>query len=144
MIIRRTTHVTTPRRTQIAPLVASVFFVVCVQAGPAFGQSLVRVPGDTPSFQDALARVTDGGTVEMSSGTYTAPNGGFTNPAGKAVTVQAAAGASVTLSGGGSHDIFRFTNAKRAQGKPMTFIGLRFSDGVSPQAFIGGAMTLGE
>lgn len=118
--------------------------MACLMASPAFGQNLVRVPADTASFQDALDRVADGGTVELSSGVYTAPNSGFTNPLGKAITVQPATGASVTLSGGGSHDIFRFTNVKRDQGKPMTFIGLRFSDGVSNQNFIGGAFTVGE
>lgn len=112
-------------------------------ASSAVGQNLVRVPADTGNLQDALARVADGGTVEISSGTYTAPAGGFTNPPGKAMTIQAASGASVILSGGG-HDIFRFTNAKRDQGKPITFIGLRFSDGVSNQAFIGGGFTIGE
>jgi hypothetical protein len=104
---------------------------------------LVRVPADTASFQDAMARVADGGTVELGSGVYTAPVGGFTNPVSKGMTVRAAAGASVTLSGGG-HDIFRFTNGQRAQGKVITFIGLRFADGVSNEAFIGGAFTLGE
>jgi len=112
-------------------------------AGSAAGQNLVRVPADTASFQDAMARVTDGGTVELGSGVYTAPVGGFTNPAGKGMTIQAASGASVTLSGGG-HDIFRFTNGQRAQGKVITFVGLRFADGVSNEAFIGGALTLGE
>jgi predicted outer membrane repeat protein len=111
--------------------------------GSVSGQSLVRVPADAGNLQDALARVADGGTVELSSGIYTAPSGGFTNPAGKGMTIQAASGASVTLSGGG-HDIFRFTNAKRDQGKPITFMGLRFADGVSNQAFIGGGLTLGE
>lgn len=143
MIFRLTTNVTTLRRTYTLSMFGSFVILACIWAGPAFGQSLVRVPADTPNFQDALARVADGGTVELSSGVYTAPTGGFTNPPGKAITVQAADGASVTLSGGG-HDIFRFTNAKRDQGKPMTFIGLRFSDGISNQAFIGGGMTLGE
>src|SRR2546423_10592113 len=121
----------------------STMITLCWWISSASGQNLVRVPADTASFQDALARVADGGTVELSSGVYTAPIGGFTNPPGKAIIVQAANGASVTLSGGG-HDIFRFTNAKRAQGKPMTFIGIRFSDGVSNEAFIGGGLTLGE
>ena len=108
------------------------------------GQSLVRVPGDASNLQDALNRVGDGGTIELASGVYTAPTGGFTNPPGKAITIQPAAGASATLSGGGNHDIFRFTNSKRAQGKPITFVGLRFSDGFSSQNFIGGAFTIGE
>jgi len=125
-------------------MVGSLAILVFFWAGPAFGQSIVRVPADTSNLQDAIARVADGGTVEMATGTYTAPNGGFTNVAGKAVTVQAAAGASVTISGGGSHDILRITNAKRDQGKPMTFIGIRFSDGVTGQNFLGGCGTLGE
>lgn len=129
-------------------LIGRPFFGVLVLAtllaSSAAGQNLVRVPADTANLQDAIARVADGGTVEISSGTYSAPVGGFTNPPGKAMTIQAATGASVILSGGGGHDIFRFTNAKRAEGKPITFIGLRFSDGASPQAFIGGGFTIGE
>src|SRR5205085_5604166 len=115
----------------------------CVWIGSAPAQTLVRVPADTANFQDAMARVADGGIVELGSGVYTAPVGGFTNPAGKGMTIQAASSASVTLSGGG-HDIFRFTNGKRAQGKVITFVGLRFADGVSNEAFIGGGLTLGE
>lgn len=144
MIFRQTTRATIRPRPFNLSIIGSLAILACLWAGPASGQSLVRVPADTSSLQDALARVTDGGTVELSSGVYTAPAGGFTNPPGKAITVQAATGASVTLSGGGSHDIFRFTNVKRDQGKPMTFIGVRFTDGVSNENFIGGALTLGE
>lgn len=118
--------------------------LVLASAGLAPAQNLIRVPGDANTLQAGLNAVADGGTVELASGTYTAPTGGFTNPPGKAITITAAAGASVTLSGGGSHDIFRFTNAKRAQGKPITFVGLRFSDGFSTQNFIGGGFTIGE
>ena len=117
--------------------------LACSWIGSAAGQSVVHVPADSATLQDAMNRVADGGTVELSSGVYTAPSGGFTNPPRKGMTIQAASGASVTLSGGG-HDIFRFTNAKRDQGKPITFIGLRFSDGVSNEAFVGGGLTLGE
>lgn len=144
MILRQTTGITTHRRSSIRSMVGGLTILACLWAGPAFGQSLVRVPADTSSLQDAIARVADGGTVELSTGIYTAPNGAFTNVAGKAVTIQAAAGASVTMSGGGSNDILRITNTKRDQGKPMTFIGIRFSDGVSKQSFIGGAGILGE
>jgi hypothetical protein len=144
MIAPRLFHRPIPQQSPALPPFALLVFLACLWSAPAFGQSLVRVPGDTGSFQDAMDRVADGGTIELSSGTYTAPNNGFTNPLGKAITVQAAAGASVTLSGGGSHDIFRLTNVKRAQGKPMTFIGLRFSDGVSNQNMLGGAFTVGE
>jgi hypothetical protein len=144
MIFRQTTGIATPRRPSTRSMVGGLAILACFWAGPAVGQNLVHVPADTSSLQDAIARVADGGTVELSTGTYTAPNGAFTNVAGKAVTIQAAAGASVTMSGGGSNDILRITNTKRDQGKPMTFIGIRFSDGVSKQSFIGGAGILGE
>jgi predicted outer membrane repeat protein len=144
MIFRQTAGILTRQPSHTVTTVAGLVLVACLVAGPAFGQSLIRVPGDTPSLQDAIARIADGGTVEMATGTYTAPDGGFTNVAGKAVTVQAAAGASVIISGGGSHDMLRITNAKRDQGKPMTFIGIRFSDGVMKQNFLGGCGILGE
>jgi predicted outer membrane repeat protein len=144
MIFRQTTGIPTLQRSYTVPVLASLLLLACIVTGPAFGQNLIRVPGDTPSLQDAIARVADSGTVELATGTYTAPNGGFTNVAGKAVTVQAATGASVTISGGGSHDMLRITNAKRDQGKPMTFIGIRFSDGVMTQNFLGGCGILGE
>jgi predicted outer membrane repeat protein len=144
MIFKQTTDVISLRRFSALSMLGSLVILACIWASPAFGQNLIRVPADTGSVQDAIARVADGGTVELATGTYTAPNGGFTNVAGKAVTVQAAAGASVIISGGGSHDMLRITNAKRDQGKPMTFIGIRFSDGVTGQNFLGGCAILGE
>lgn len=128
-------------RTRVFTIAAALAFA---GAGLVSAQNLIRVPADASNLQDAIARVADGGTVELATGTYTAPSGGFTNVSGKAVTVQAAAGAAVTVSGGGNNDMLRITNAKRDQGKPMTFIGIRFSDGVSKQSFIGGAGILGE
>lgn len=110
----------------------------------ANAQNVVRVPADTNSIQDAINNVADGGRVEIAAGTYNAPDGAYTNPAGKAVTVQAAAGASVTISGGGIHDILRITNAQRASGKPMTFIGLTFTNGAMAQSFLGGVAILGQ
>src|ERR1041385_7390286 len=75
-------------------LACAIAILVCSWIGSAAGQNLVRVPADTANFQDAMARVTDGGTVELGSGVYTAPVGGFTNPAGKGMTIQAANGRS--------------------------------------------------
>ena len=133
--------IVSPFRARYLRLVA--IFLAFSWIGSAGAQSFVRVPADAPTLQDAMKKVADGGTVELSSGIYTAPSGGFINPAGKGMTIEAANGASVTLSGGG-HDIFRFRNGKRDQGKPITFIGLRFADGVSVQEFVGGGLTLGE
>lgn len=136
---------------QIVPLRFARYSVLAL-ALAAFGisqttaeaQNLIRVPADTSSIQDAINNVADGGTVEIAAGTYSAPDGAYTNPAGKAVTVQAAAGATVTISGGGAHDILRITNAQRASGKPMTFIGLTFTNGAMSQSFLGGVGILGQ
>src|SRR5256714_7411947 len=111
----------------------------------AEGQSVIHIPSEAKDLQEAFSLVPDGGIIEFAAGTYAAPRGGFTNySSGKAMTVRAAQGAVVTLTGGGTTDLLRFTNSKRAQGKPMTFIGITFSNGVTTQNFIGGAMTLGE
>jgi predicted outer membrane repeat protein len=110
----------------------------------ALGASaLVHVPADQPTLQDAIAAVTDGGVIEMAAGTYTAPSGGFTIlDYSKGFTIRAAAGAAVTLSGSGSTDIIRFANSVGQVAHTITFDRLKFSDGLSVQNYIGGAMTI--
>ncbi len=81
----------------------------------------------------------------MAAGTYQAPSGGYTiydlqSP--KAFTVRAAAGASVTFTGGGSTDILRYAPSNISKEGPITFERLTFSDGLSQTGFIGGGMTL--
>jgi len=114
-------------------LIAAVLLVPAA----SWAQQIVRVPADQSSLQDAVAAVPDGGVIEMAAGTYTAPPSGFTiyNTA-KRFTVRAVAGASVVLSGGGSHDIIRFGNPTVAAGRPVTFQGLTFSNGLSTTDFI--------
>jgi predicted outer membrane repeat protein len=104
--------------------------------------ALVRVPADQPNLQDAIAEVTDGGTIEMADGTYT-PSGAYTVlDYGKGFTIRAAAGANVTLSGGGSTDIIRIANSVGRVPHTITFERLRFINGHSSSDFIGGALTI--
>jgi predicted outer membrane repeat protein len=100
----------------------------------------VIVPVSTADgLQQAINSATEGSVIELAGGTYAAPNGSFTlyNPTA-GFTIRAAAGASVTLNGGGGTDILRYTNSQ----KPITFQGISFLNGVSNTNFIGGAMTL--
>jgi predicted outer membrane repeat protein len=110
----------------------------------ALGASaLVHVPGDKPTLQDAIAEVADGGVIEMAAGTYTAPSGAFTVlDYGKGFTVRAAVGALVTLSGGGSTDILRIANSPGRDPHTIAFERIRFSNGVSTNNFLGGALTV--
>ena len=121
-----------------------LFLIVGWGSGLALGASaLVRVPGDQPTLQAAIAEVTDGGVIEMAAGVYTAPPGGFTVlDYGKGFTIRAAAGAAVTLSGGGSTDIIRIANSPGRAAHTFTFERLTFTDGVSTNNFIGGALTV--
>ena len=110
----------------------------------ALGASaLVHVPADKPTLQDAIAEVADGGVIEMAAGTYTAPSGGFTVlDYGKGFTIRAAAGDSVTLSGGGTTDILRIANSTGKVAHTISFERLTFSSGISTNNFIGGALTI--
>ena len=98
------------------------------------------VPVSTSAgFQQAINSAADGSVIELAAGTYTAPGGGFTlyNPT-TGFTIRAAAGAVVTLNGGGTTDILRYTNSQ----KPITFQGIAFLNGLSNTNFIGGGMTV--
>jgi|GEM_PF-1003746 len=109
------------------------------QAASAF----VRVPADRATLQDAIAEVTDGGVIEMAAGVYVAPAGGFTVlDYGKGFTVRAAAGALVTLSGGGNTDILRIANSPGRAAHTFNFERIKFSNGLSTNNYIGGAVTV--
>src|SRR3954469_1245023 len=127
-------------------LVCAIFAAVtapiiprCVGAQPVVGVS------DAAGLQNALNAVSDGGVIELAGGTYAAPGGAFTiysTAETKSFTVRAAQGATVVLTGNGTHDILRFGNAPQSNPRPVTFQGLVFSSGVSTTDFIGGAATL--
>ena len=128
-----------PKRLFVAALFALlVTFPVETQA-----QQPVRVPADQPDLQSAISAVSDGGVIEIATGTYAAPTGGFTlYDVPKRMTIRAASGAQVSLTGGGTHDILRFANSSISAGRPVTFEGITFSNGRTTTNFLGGAMTL--
>lgn len=104
---------------------------------------MVLVPSETPTLQQAVAAIPDGGIIELAAGTYSSPSGGFAiNDQPRSFTIRAASGASVVLDGGGSRDIVRFINSSPGAGRPLSFEGLTFANGSSATAGIGGGLTL--
>ncbi len=121
-------------------LVLGFLFALLLQAPtPAQGQSVVRVPGDTPTLGQALNQVSDGGTIVLAQGVYAAPPAGFRiqNPR-RSFTVRAANGAAVTLQGGGG-PVFRVEATGQEE---IVFENLIFQDGVSSDEARGGGVTV--
>ncbi len=109
----------------------------------ASSNRLVRVPQDAKTLDAAIARVADGGAIEMAAGTYPSPPNGFTiNNARKGFTIRAAAGAAVALDGGGSRNLLRFINSNRARGKQVIFERLTFQNGSTADTGESGGVTL--
>ena len=104
-----------------------VFFCWLV-ASSVFGQSLIRVP-QNDSLQGAINRITNGGTIEVSAGTYTAPGGAFRMRfLGKGFTVRGVGG-EVVLDGGGFTDILRIADS--APVREIVLENLTFRNGYS-------------
>src|SRR4051794_18445717 len=115
-----------------------------LQAAPRSSQ-LVRVPQHSRTLDAAIARVADGGVIEMAGGTYPSPRGGFRiGNLRKGFTVRAAAGATVAIDGGGSRKLLRFVNSDRARGKRVAFQRITFQNGYSADANQSGGVTLGN
>ncbi|HET7040379.1 MAG TPA: hypothetical protein VFI13_00070, partial [Gemmatimonadales bacterium] len=105
---------------------------------------LVHVPQDARTLDAAIARVADGGVIEMAAGTYPSPPNGFRiGNLRKGFIVRAAAGAAVASDGGGSRNLLRFVNSNRARGKRVTFLRITFQNGYSARANESGGVTLG-
>lgn len=108
----------------------------------AKAQQVVSISaGDSAGLQQAINASSDGTIIELASGTYSAPSGAFniyavtTNT--RSITIRAAAGANVSLTGSGG-DIIRFTDPNCT----VHFERLTFANGTSNQNAIGGALTL--
>ena len=111
---------------------------------PASAQTLVRVPQDFATLQQALDRQRlRGGIIELAEGTYAAPNRGFRlrNPRFD-LTVRGAEGATVILEGEGAHTIFEFENSARENGQRVLFQNLVFRNGFTQDEKIGGAVSV--
>jgi len=122
--------------------VAAVLIVMAA-ALPAFAGDLIRVPGDAANLSIAIDEIDDGGVIEMASGTYPAPSGGYiiANP-GKSFTIRPAPGASVTLSGSSSRQVIRFINSTPDTESTVVFEDLVFADGYSTLNGAAGGVTL--
>ena len=124
-------------------LVATLLALIAAFPARSQAQQVVAVPTSQPDLQTAIAAVPDGGIIEIATGTYTAPVGGFTlYDIPKAMTIRASAGAQVTLSGEGTHDIIRFANSDISAGRLVTFERITFSNGRTITDFLGGALTI--
>ncbi len=112
----------------------------------AAAQPVIFVPGTHGTLQAAINSIDsapeDGTIIEIANGTY--DFGTFVTISNKPYrfTVRAAAGATVRLSGGGSHDILRFLNGSQATGRPVTFERLIFENGFSAIDGVAGAILM--
>jgi len=133
----------TPTPTISRNISCAVLIGCALVASSAWGAGVVvHVPADTPSIQQALDTVPDGGIIEIAAGTYASPTGGFTVFPGldgstRSFTVRAASGATVILSGNGTNRILTFTTPR-----PITFERLTFANGLSTEQYQGGAISV--
>lgn len=109
-------------------------------------QPIIYVPATYLTLQAAINSIDtapeDGTIIEMANGTY--DYGTFVSISNKPYrfAIRAAAGATVTLSGGGSHDILRFQNTNLTTGRPVVFERLIFANGFSSIDGVAGAVLM--
>ncbi len=104
-------------------------------------QSVIRVPQDVATLDQAVSQVGDGGIIELAAGTYAAPLEGFRwRFLGKGFTVRAAAGANVVLSGNDSRPILRYED--NSTSRTVRLENLTFRDGFSDDENISGGISL--
>jgi hypothetical protein len=109
----------------------------------ALAPTIIHVPGDAATLQAAVNLVSNGNIIELATGTYNAPSGGWRfNDLGKGFTLRAASGAIVTLSGGGTTDIIRMQNTTLSTGKPIIYRNLIFANGYTKTEGVAGGLTL--
>jgi hypothetical protein len=122
---------------------AAAALIVVSAVLPAWAGELIRVPDDVPSLTVAIDEIDDGGVIEMASGTYAAPSGGFIIAnLFKSFTIRPVPGASVTLSGSGSRPVVRFINSVPDTDSTVVFEDLVFADGYSTLDGAAGGVTL--
>ncbi len=132
---------------QLIRLLAMTFFaslVLALVAGPLVAETVISVPaGDAAAFRTAITTVPDGGIIELAGGVYSASGNPFAiNNPGKSFTIRAAAGQTVTLSGGSTTAILLFTNTTPTTAHSVVFADLIFSSGRSTSDGVAGGVTL--
>lgn len=109
---------------------------------PLLAANLVRVPQDAATLDAAIQSVSAGGAIEMAAGTYATPADGFSIKnanARKSFIVRAAAGAVVTLDGGGSRSLLRIV---QNTGQLVIFENITFQNGFTTDISSAGGVTL--
>lgn len=120
--------------------------VACGLSVTAHAQPVIHVPSDYATLQAAISSINtapeDGTIIEMAAGTY--DYGTFISISNKPYrfTVRAAQGATVVLSGGGTHDLIRFLNTNLGTGRPVVFERIVFANGFSSTDGIAGAILM--
>lgn len=128
-------------------LLVRIAAIVIMLSGWMLGAVEVNAQGESPiipsevlyvanansiDLQAAINQVADGGVIELASGTYMAPAGGFTlvNQS-KSFTMRAASGAIVVLDGGNSSQILFAQNAAYSAAPSVVVEGITFANGYS-------------
>ena len=109
-------------------------------AAATHAKPLERVPEDG-SLQQALQRVSPGGTIDVAGGVYAAPANGF-RARNQSVTIRARNGAEVVLDGQGASAIFLVQDQGAGSGRTVAFVGITFRDGLTTDTRRGGAVTV--
>jgi predicted outer membrane repeat protein len=109
----------------------------------AHSEAATITVADSAALTTALANASTGDVVELLSGTYVAPAGGFEIlDSGASFTVRAADGAVAVLSGGGSSRIMLVQNLTGATGQSVVIEDLVFERGYSSVNGRAGGVTI--
>ena len=119
------------------PCILLLGLAVLAALNPASAQSVIHVPGDVSSLQQAIQQVSGGGIIEIADGTYAAPSNSFRIQVNKSFTIRAAAGATVILDGEQARPVLRLLNSGK-----VTFQGLSFRNGYSTATGRAGGVTI--
>lgn len=123
-------------------LVSVAALLAALLAAPPATAEVITVTNSS-QFQLAFLTVAEGDVIELAAGTYVSPVSGFEifNP-GRSFTIRAVVGASVVLTGEGTHPVLEFQNTYTEPNVSLVFENLVFADGLSTQDGIAGGVTL--
>ncbi len=121
-------------------MLLGVAVAALIPSVPAVAETVITVPGDYATLDQAVSAVAHGGVIEMAAGSY---SGGFSyNNLGKAFTIRAAVAGTVFLDGGGTQPVFQLYNSTVSAGGPVLFQRLVFRNGLSLSDGVAGGVTL--
>lgn len=122
-----------------------ILVAVLAAVVPAVAETVIHVPNTVATFALALDAVPDGGVIELASGSYLAPSGGFiVSNTGKGFTVRPDGSGPVIFTGNAQTNILRFQSTSFGASGPIVFEDLIFERGRTSQAGIAAGMTVYE